>query len=79
MRIIPRPQDEGRIVIVKDGITEEDSFALENLLIKFWGRKDLGTGVLHNMTDGGDGNSGWCPPVEWREKRRKWMMENKSV
>lgn len=75
-RIIPRPQDESRIVKVKENLTEEESFALEETLILFWGRKDLGTGVLNNLTDGGDGNSGWCPPLQWKEKRRKYMLEN---
>ncbi len=74
-RTIPRPQDEGRIVKVKEGLTEEQSFKLEYTLIKFWGRKDQG-GVLHNMTDGGDGNSGWVPTEEWRSNRTKYMTTN---
>ena len=52
------PQDRDRIVKVKENLTEEESLELEKLLIKFWGRKDIGTGILHNHTDGGEGTSG---------------------
>lgn len=75
-RVIPRPQDEGRIVKVKEGLTEEESLNLERTLILFWGRKDIGTGILHNLSDGGDGTSGWVPTQEWRDKRKEHMLEN---
>ncbi len=52
------PRDRDRIVKVKENLSEEESFELEKLLIKFWGRKDNNTGILHNLTDGGDGVSG---------------------
>jgi len=35
--------------------TEVEAFQLEVLLIYFYGRRDLGTGILTNMTDGGEG------------------------
>lgn len=49
------PVDPSRIQIIKDGMTNDESKALEIELIARYGRKDLGTGILHNQTDGGDG------------------------
>lgn len=49
------PVDPSRIQIIKDRLTDDESKALEIELIARYGRKDLGTGILHNQTDGGDG------------------------
>lgn len=49
------PVDPSRIQIIKDGLTDNESKALEIELIARYGRKDLGTGILHNQTAGGDG------------------------
>lgn len=51
------PTDPSRIQIIQDDLTDEESKKLEIELIARYGRKDLGTGILHNQTDGGDGAS----------------------
>lgn len=72
---IKPPREESRIVIVEDGLDEQTAFNLEIELIAKYGRKDLGTGILHNKTDGGEGSSGhkvkgWTWSEESKAKRR---------
>lgn len=46
------------VKIVEENLTEEQSILLEKKLINEYGRRNLGTGKLVNLTDGGDGISG---------------------
>ena len=51
------PKDKSRIILLKQNLTEEEAFKHEKYMIAVFGRKDLGTGILHNKTDGGEGTS----------------------
>ena len=63
------PKDKSRIIYLKQNLTEEEAFRHEIYMIDVFGRKDLGTGILHNRTDGGEGTSGWIQSEETRRKR----------
>jgi hypothetical protein len=42
-------------IVIQYWPDEATAFAYEMYLIDFWGRKDLGTGILINLHDGGEG------------------------
>ena len=65
---VHRPVDRVRILI-QEFPSEEDAFEAEKFLIAYYGRIDLGTGCLRNLTDGGEGTSN--PDEETRRKIRE--------
>jgi hypothetical protein len=67
-RDMKSPKDKSRIIFLKQNLTEEDAFRHEKYMIAVFGRKDLGTGILRNKTDGGEGVSGFIPSEETRKK-----------
>jgi hypothetical protein len=55
------------IEILYSSISWEEACEIEMGLIKLYGRKDMGTGVLVNMTDGGEGSIGHTMPQESKD------------
>lgn len=68
------PPDD-RIKFIKTNLTDYEAIQLEIELIAKYGRKDLGTGILRNMTNGGDGVSG---RIFTKETRAKISAANKG-
>ena len=68
--IINPPKDKSNIIHLKQNLTEEEAFRHEIYMIAVFGRKDLGTGILHNRTDGGEGTLGVKITPEFRKKMR---------
>jgi len=51
------PKDKDRIIILKYFVDEIEAYKHEMYMIAVLGRKDLGTGILINISDGGEGSS----------------------
>jgi hypothetical protein len=71
------PPEKYRIVLLKQNLTEEEAFKHEKYMIFVFGRKDLGTGILHNKTDGGEGICGYKFTDESRQKMKNQKVNKK--
>ena len=65
------PADRSKIVFLHENLDEQTAHELEKSYIAEYGRKDLGTGILHNRTDGGEGTAGWFASEETKRKMSK--------
>jgi len=74
-RITPKPKDNSRIQILEYFTDESKAFTKEKELIAQYGRKDQGTGILWNLSDGGEGNAN--PSEETRRKLRESHLGKK--
>jgi len=72
-RSIKAPKDKSLILYLKKNLTEAEAFKHEIYMIFVLGRKDLGTGILRNQTDGGEGASG---AVRSEEAKKKISVAN---
>lgn len=78
--VVKLPEKARRIKLV-ERLTDEEANEWEIALIELLGRKDLGTGCLRNLTEGGnEGNTGWVPTDEYKQKKaadmREWHRAN---
>ena len=62
------------VEILHENLSYQECKVIEIDLIRKYGRKDLGTGSLCNLTDGGDGTVGWIVSEETLKK----MSEGKT-
>jgi hypothetical protein len=72
--VIHPPKDKSKVVILKSELTEQIAFDVEKQLISQYGRIDVGTGILHNRTDGGTG----VPKRVWAEEAKLAMSKAKT-
>ena len=80
-RVFNPPPKERRIYLKKN-LTEEEAFKHEVYMISIFGRKDLGTGILHNKSNGGIGGGamkGRKHSDETKEKMRKAKIGKKHT
>jgi len=62
------PPDPSMISFLATGLREFEAYEWENALILLLGRKDLGTGCLINLSDGGEGKPRYQVSAETRAK-----------
>lgn len=68
VRATPKPTNISLIQIVAHQLSNFEAIQLEIKLIALYGRKDIGTGILRNKTNGGDGITGHIHSSITKEK-----------
>lgn len=59
---------------LEENLTECEAHEREKFYIALYGRRDKGTGCLTNMTDGGEGMSGFVPSEEQRKRQSELLL-----
>lgn len=65
------------VLILDCGLTQNEADELEIRYIARLGRRDLGTGPLVNLSEGGGGPAGWVATPEWKDKVSKALRGRK--
>jgi hypothetical protein len=77
-KVIAVPSDKSRIIIMERNLSNTGALALERFYIRWYGRKDNGTGILRNLTDGGEGSAGIIRTEQQKESQRSKMKGRPS-
>lgn len=70
------PKDNKLIVILANELTDAEAHALEIKLINEYGRKNNNTGILRNLTDGGEGTTG---AILTEQTRKRMSSASKGI
>ena len=65
------------VKIIKEGLTKEEAILLEKQFISEYGRINIGTGILINLTDGGEGTVNIVRSEITRKKLSEAQKKNK--
>lgn len=69
---------EPSVLILHENLSEQEAFKKEIELIAFYGRRDTDTGILANLSNGGDGLSGHVPLVPRKHSQETKMRMSES-
>ena len=72
------PPSKDRRIYLKKNLTEEEAFKHEIYMISILGRKDLGTGILHNKSEGGIGGNAMKGKKQSEETKKKIGNANRG-
>lgn len=70
-----RPKDNTRIQLLTENLTEQEAWDLEDELILKYGRQDLGTGILANLSNGGRGGQTVSSMARMGKNNPRWGVK----
>lgn len=65
------PNDKTKIVFLETNLSNIGALALERRMIRWYGRKNICTGILYNKSEGGEGACGPRGPMPEKDKESK--------